>query len=186
MKKSNVYTRTGDAGTTSLVGGIRVPKTHPRIEAYGTVDELNAHVGLLAARLPEGDDREHLVDIQRMLFRLGAVLATETPADSGTDTTDPLGQEAVETLEHLIDATDEQLPPWRTFILPGGTEAAAQCHVCRTVCRRAERCVWALAAIVAVPVSVTLYLNRLSDYFFVLSRKINFVSGVSENIWRKN
>lgn len=186
MKKSNVYTRTGDAGTTSLVGGTRVPKNHVRLEAYGTVDELSSHLGLLAALLPDGPDRDCLVGIQHALFVVGAALATEsldagTPPRPGTT----LDVSAVEQLECQIDTADEGLPPLRAFILPGGTPAAGQCHVCRTVCRRAERCILGLAAAAPVDETILVYMNRLSDYLFVLARKINFMAGTSENIWQK-
>ena len=184
MKKSNVYTRTGDAGTTSLAGGTRVPKTHIRLEAYGTVDELSSHLGLLAALLTEDADRNELITIQNNLFVVGASLASDTtvskPGPAATLTAD-----AVEKLERAIDVADEPLPPWRGFTLPGGTQAAAQCHVCRTVCRRAERRILALAAEVPVDAVLQVYMNRLSDYLYVLARKINFMSGTDENLWQK-
>ncbi|MDE7378808.1 MAG: cob(I)yrinic acid a,c-diamide adenosyltransferase [Paraprevotella sp.] len=183
MKKSNVYTRTGDGGTTSLVGGVRVPKDHIRIEAYGTVDELNAHLGLLAAMMPEGIHRERVECVQSDLFTLGAVLATEE--ESGRHVTSPLGEADVERLERAIDETEEGLPAWRGFILPGGSPAAAQCHVCRTVCRRAERRIHTLYATVEADRLVVAYMNRLSDYLFVLARKLNFMAAVDEIIWRK-
>lgn len=184
MKKSNVYTRTGDCGTTSLVGGTRVLKTHIRLEAYGTVDELSSHVGLLAAMLTDETDRDNLITIQNNLFVVGAALATDT-AVTELRSYAVLSEEVITGIEHCIDAADEGLPPWRGFILPGGTQAAAQCHVCRTVCRRAERRILALAAEVPVDGTVTMYMNRLSDYLFVLAKKINFMAGVEENLWKK-
>lgn len=184
MKKSNVYTRTGDGGMTSLVGGVRVSKNHPRLEAYGTVDELNAHLGLLVALMPEGVHRERVEQIQSDLFTLGAVLATdEQTAD--IHPTAPVTEEDIRRLEQAIDETEDGLPAWRGFILPGGTQVAAQCHVCRTVCRRAERCIRALYATVKADEHVAAYMNRLSDYLFVLSRKLNFIAGRDEIIWRK-
>ena len=157
MKKSNVYTKTGDKGMTSLVGGVRVPKTHPRLEAYGTVDELNAFIGLLITYVADEADREFLFAVD------------------------------VETIERAIDAVDEGLPPLRLFILPGGTQGAAVCHVCRTVCRRAERCILELGETgVAMDDNLVAYVNRLSDYLFVLSRKLNNLDGEHEIIWQKS
>ena len=181
---SHLYTRTGDTGMTSLVGGQRVPKTHVRLEAYGTVDELNSHIGLLISLLTDTADRELLTDIQCLLFSIGSMLATDTTTRDYRPgrfiTTDD-----VTTLEHAIDAAEEGLPGWRGFILPGGTTAAAQAHVCRTVCRRAERCIHVLAAQVDVDALLLSYMNRLSDYFFALAKKINHSAGQEENIWAK-
>ncbi|MCM1108960.1 MAG: cob(I)yrinic acid a,c-diamide adenosyltransferase [Clostridium sp.] len=183
MKKSNVYTRTGDSGTTALVGGKRVPKDHLRIEAYGTVDELNSHLGLLAAMMPQGTDRERVERIQSDLFTLGVVLATDEREERRRPS--PLSGEDVRWLEQCIDETEDGLPAWRGFILPGGCQSAAQCHVCRTVCRRAERRVHTLYAAVEPDRCVMAYVNRLSDYLFVLARKLNFMAGENEIIWQK-
>lgn len=181
---SHLYTRTGDNGMTSLVGGQRVPKTHIRLEAYGTVDELNSHIGLLIAELDACSDIELLIDIQNLLFSIGSMLATDTSQRDYR-----LGRyvtaEDITALEHAIDAAEEGLPGWRGFILPGGTKAAAQAHVCRTVCRRAERCIHALAAEADVDEQLLAYMNRLSDYFFALAKKINHSAGQEENIWAK-
>lgn len=187
---SHIYTRTGDNGTTSLVGGQRVPKTHIRLEAYGTIDELNAHIGLLVAFLqpspsamPPCSHVPFLIDIQSMLFTIGAMLATDTtqrdyrPARCVTE-------DDVAAMERAIDTAQQDLPGWRGFILPGGTQAAAQAHVCRTVCRRAERRIYALAAETDIDPLLLAYVNRLSDYFFVLAQKINHSAGQEENIWR--
>lgn len=183
MKKSNIYTRTGDQGMTSLVGGQRVSKTHVRLEAYGTLDELNSHIGLLMSMMDNKEEVEVLKKVQCNLFSVGNILATDT-----TDKTPrcALADEEVTELEHHIDEMDEPLGGWRGFILPGGTMAAAQAHVCRTVCRRLERRMYALDREVPVDVILLQYVNRLSDYFFVLAKKINFLAGVEENIWRKS
>lgn len=183
-KKSLVYTRTGDAGITSLVGGTRVPKTHIRLEAYGTVDELNAHLGLLATYLTDEYDRNCILRVQHTLFAVGAQLATDASQPvSGQQPA--VSQTQVEALEQEIDRVDSLLPPLRAFVLPGGGRGAAQCHVCRTVCRRAERRILALAQEVAVPPELTAYMNRLSDYLFVLSRKLNQDEKKGEIIWQK-
>ena len=175
-KKSNVYTKTGDTGMTSLVGGKIVPKTHARLEAYGTYDELNSFVGLLITHLPE-EDKAFMTDVQAKLFVVGSYLATDTehcPLRQQSIVTD----EMVKEMENAIDETDATLPPLRLFVLPGGTAGASVCHVCRTVCRRAERCVFALIDEGgAVDENVAVYLNRLSDYFFVLARKMVVFNG---------
>lgn len=184
MKKSHLYTRTGDSGMTSLVGGQRVPKTHVRLEAYGTVDELNSHLGLLLTHLTQDEDRRVVLGVQNLLFSLGSMLATDTnerDVRPGRYVT----QDDVEQIERAIDAAEEGLPPWRGFILPGGVPGAAVAHVCRTVCRRAERHIHALAAEAEVDPLLMAYVNRLSDYLFVLARKINKIHGIEENIWKK-
>jgi len=178
-----IYTRTGDAGQTSLVGGIRVPKTHPRLEAYGTLDELNSHVGLLISHVDDSDQRELLHAIQEDLFVVSSNLATDTTqkalAPSGV-----VGEERVRALERAIDQLTEMLPPQRTFVLPRGCTAAAEAHVCRTVCRRAERRILALAESgVQVDEQVLCYVNRLSDYFFMLARALNTARGQVEACW---
>ena len=190
--KGKVYTRTGDAGMTSLVGGQRIPKTHIRLEAYGTVDELNSHIGLLLAELRTDNvvcaaldaDIQLLTDVQHLLFSIGSMLATDTSERDyrpGRFVT----PEDVQAMERAIDAAQEGLPGWRGFILPGGTRAAAQAHVCRTVCRRAERRIYALAAEADVDQDLLAYINRLSDYFFALAQKINHSAGQEELIWAK-
>lgn len=176
-----IYTRTGDKGKTSLIGGKRVSKTHQRLEAYGTIDELNAHIGLLLAQLPADEsERTTLLQVQNILFVVGAQLATP-PEVTGTLA---VTSEMLSTLEEAIDRIDAGLPPLKAFVLPGGTQAASQCHVCRTVCRRAERRVLALASRATIPSELTSYLNRLSDYLFVLSRKINNEQGKQEIFWQ--
>lgn len=205
-----LYTRTGDAGMTSLVGGQRVPKTHVRLEAYGTIDELNSFIGLLIAEMgapslpprggasvsaciPEDKDApprggwegaiDLLTDIQSLLFSIGSVLATDT-SERDVRPGRYIEDEDVARLEHAIDAAEEGLAGWRGFILPGGTHAASLAHVCRTVCRRAERAIYRLAAEAEVDETLLRYVNRLSDYFFALAKKINHSAGQEENIWR--
>lgn len=184
---SKVYTLTGDKGTTALVGGQRVEKDNMRVEAYGTVDELNSHIGLLASLLSNSKHTEAqqiIFAIQNRLFNLGAYLATET--DDASSPVYGLKQDDVTTLEHSIDKMTASLPPMRSFILPGGCHTAAQCDVCRTVTRRAERRIISLAHNAAVNPLVLQYLNRLSDFFFILSRFINIQDGFNEIFWDKN
>lgn len=185
MAITRVYTKTGDEGQTSLIGGVRVKKTNPRIEAYGTVDELSAQLGLLASFMKDGPDKQLIQRIQNVLFTVCSYLATDqgqTPlAPSYT-----LDHNEVTVLEEEIDHLNGSLPQQRSFILPGGSHEAALAHVCRTVCRRAERRIFALAETAKVDPEVPQYINRLSDYLFVLARKLNFVDGVREKIWKKN
>lgn len=181
-----IYTRTGDRGATSLVGGKRVSKASARLEAYGTIDELNSFIGLLRATpgLPE-EAAPTLEYVQNKLFNIGAYLATDN-----TDNPDlkPAGltDEAATLLERTMDTTDEELPPLRAFILPGGSEAGARANVARAVCRRAERRVIALAREAAVAPEVTIFINRLSDYLFTLGRLCNHRAGVPEPEWRQD
>lgn len=183
MKKSGIYTKTGDAGTTSLVGGVRVPKLHPRIEAYGTVDELNAQIGLLATYVADEGERAFLTEIQRKLFSAGSYLATDR-TQTALRAQSLILPEDVQELERAIDRLDAGLPPLRLFVLPGGSRGAAVCHVCRTVCRRAERRILALGD-EAADANLLAYMNRLSDYLFVLSREINVREKCDEIIWNK-
>lgn len=176
-----VYTKTGDAGTTSLVGGKRVPKDCARLESYGTVDELNAHVGLLLTYVSENQDRECLISIQNRLFVVGAQLATEAPNVPSSVITD----DDVTNLENNIDKASEGLPKWRGFTLPGGCREAAIAHVCRTVCRRAERRILTLNSVEKVDPQLLKYINRLSDYFYVLALRLNFLHGTEEILWQK-
>ena len=188
MKKSMIYTRTGDDGTTSLVGGVRVPKTHVRLEAYGTVDELNAQIGCLISLMEDGADRSLLQFVQHKLFALGSYLATDTSQTQlcvGSDITD----EHIKRLEQAIDELDASLPPLRAFVLPGGSFAASVCHVCRTVCRRAERRILALELAeekCEISEKMKQFVNRLSDYLFVLSRKLNQLTHHDEIYWDKS
>lgn len=175
-----IYTKTGDKGQTALFGGRRVPKSHLRVDSYGTVDELNSFIGWLADLLENEHVRQVLKTVQDRLFTLGAHLASDPEKHPPTPDLLP---EDVALLEREMDAMDELLPPLRNFILPGGHPAVSACHVCRTVCRRAERLVVALHEAEPVEPQVLEYLNRLSDYFFVLSRKIGQDFGVTENVW---
>lgn len=182
MKKSLVYTRTGDSGTTSLVGGTRVPKTHVRLEAYGTVDELSSQLGLLITYLSDEHDRDFLLQVQNLLFVIGSHLATDRTKTALREAS-LLDPSAIERMEHEIDRLDSLLPPLKAFVLPGGGRAAAVCHVCRTVCRRAERRILALAETVETDPGLLAYVNRLSDYLFVLARKLNQDEKKEEIFW---
>ena len=172
-----IYTRTGDRGQTSLVGGKRVSKTHPRLEAYGTVDELSSHLGLLSSQLTDHHHRQTILTIQQTLFSLSAILATEPESKWQPE---PLSPSHTEKLEAEIDHLQQQLPALHSFIIPGGSQAACQAHVCRTVCRRAERCILALTEEIEVSADVLRYVNRLSDYLFVLARHLNVSKGIQE------
>jgi cob(I)alamin adenosyltransferase len=180
-----IYTRTGDAGETGLFGGGRVPKDHPRVAAYGDIDELNAVLGWVRAveMMPRID--ELVVPIQRDLFALGALLATPDRDKMRQQLEKAAIDDArIEELERGIDAGESELEPLRSFILPGGTPKSAALHVARTVCRRAERHVIALRhADVEVPELVVRYLNRLSDLLFVLARVANRRAGAAEVTW---
>lgn len=180
-----IYTKTGDKGTTSLVGGTRVPKTHIRLEAYGTVDELNSHLGLLITYLSDEQDRHFLQQVQDKLFVVGSHLATDQEKTKLKDAS-VITPEQVETMEREIDRLDALLPPLTAFVLPGGSRGAAVCHICRTVCRRAERRILALSEQVEISSELLAYVNRLSDYLFILSRKINFDEKKDEIFWNNS
>lgn len=178
-----IYTRTGDKGDTGLFGGGRVAKTHPRVEAYGDVDELNAAIGLARAieLMPRVD--EVLVPLQRDLFAIGALLATPDRDKMKTQLEKAsIDERRITDLEHAIDDGDRELEPLKSFIVPGGTPKAAALHVARTVCRRAERRVIALAD-EEIPSIVVIYLNRLSDLLFTLARVANRRAGAGEVTW---
>lgn len=181
-----IYTRSGDDGDTALFGGGRVPKAHARVEAYGTVDELNAVIGLAIAQTDDESVRSRLQTVQHDLFSLGADLATP-PARDGRKRPStpelPIGR--VTEMEGWIDEADEELAPLRAFVLPGGTVGAAALHLARTVCRRAEREVVRLAAGEPVSEAVVPYLNRLSDLLFTFARLENHRSGVPDVEWIK-
>jgi len=185
MKKSCVYTKTGDRGTTSLVGGTRVSKTDIRLDAYGTVDELNAQLGLLITYVNDDLYREFLFGVQNKLFSVGSYLATDQEATQ-LNCASIITPEDVMGLESAIDEIDSSIPPIRAFILPGGSRGAAVCHICRTVCRRAERQILLLSEKQPVGDTVKCYINRLSDFLFVLSRKINLYEKKDEIIWQKS
>lgn len=180
-----IYTKTGDAGQTSLVGGQRVSKCCQRLESYGTVDELNSHIGVLMSEVTDEQDSATLQEVQCALFVVGGYLATDT-TERDVRPGNVVTPEMVEGLEREIDRLQTLLPPLRLFILPGGSRAAACAHVCRTVCRRAEREILRLADEGAtVDTCVLSYVNRLSDYFFVLARKLNCDHHVEDIVWKR-
>ena len=176
MKITKVFTKEGDGGMTSLIGGVRVRKTNSRIEAYGTVDELSSQLGLLAATMKDADDKEMIFDIQRNLFTVCSYLATDK-SQTELSPYSILNPAEVEKLEREIDTIKSSIPVLNDFILPGGSKVAAQTHVCRAVCRRAERRIFFLAETTTVAPEVLQYMNRLSDYLFVMARKLNFILG---------
>jgi len=176
-----IYTKTGDLGTTALFGGRRVSKADLRIDTYGTVDELNAYIGLVRDQPVNTLRKDVLVQVQDRLFTLGSILATEP---GNTKVKIPaLHETDIKALEAEIDKMDADLPPMRFFVLPGGHTAVSFCHVARTVCRRAERLVIALHEQEPVSPLVIQYLNRLSDYLFMLSRKMTQELGAEETPW---
>lgn len=180
-----IYTKTGDRGQTSLVGGQRVSKCCDRLESYGTVDELNSQIGLLVTYCSDKQDADFLTDVQGKLFVVGGYLATDN-SKREVRTGNIVTAEMVQAIENEIDRLDTLLPPIKLFILPGGCRGAAVAHVCRCVCRRAERCILRLIECGAeVDENVTAYINRLSDYLFILARKINFDENHAEIIWRR-
>lgn len=180
-----IYTKTGDRGTTSLVGRQRISKSSDRIESYGTIDELNSEIGLLITYCTDQHDRDVLHGVQGKLFVVGGYLATDT-AKTTLSSNLVLAAETVEALEREIDRLDAAVPPLRSFILPGGCRAAALCNVCRTICRRAERCIVRLGEGGAeIDETVLSYVNRLSDYLFLLSRKLNADNKIEDIIWRE-
>ena len=177
-----IYTKTGDKGQTSLIGGTRVPKNSVRLEAYGTIDELNSYLGLIRSFPVAPELNDQLVVIQNILFSVSGNLATDTSVKEvrrGLVVT----EEDVAFLEKAMDRMDETLPPMTHFILPGGDQVSSFAHIARTVCRRAERRVLDVAAQYAVDDYVLRYINRLSDYLFVLARKIAFDAGTKELKW---
>ncbi|WP_423818435.1 cob(I)yrinic acid a,c-diamide adenosyltransferase [Salinimicrobium sp. TIG7-5_MAKvit] len=183
-----IYTKTGDKGTTALFGGTRVPKHHIRIDSYGTVDELNSHLGLMRDQQVDKHSREIVIKIQDRLFTLGAILATDPEKavlKNGKERLNipKISTEDIELLEQEIDMMNEALPHMTHFILPGGHQTVSVCHVARCVCRRAERLATALYEIEPFEEQVLQYLNRLSDYLFVLARKLSHDLQVKEVKW---
>ena len=183
-----VYTKTGDTGTTALFGGTRVPKHHIRIESYGTVDELNSHIGLIRDQNINTHYKEVLIEVQDRLFTVGAILATppeKQTLKSGEKRLQNLGilESDVEFLENEIDTMEEALPPMTHFVLPGGHTTVSYCHIARCVCRRAERLSVHLNDIEPTDELVIKYLNRLSDYLFVLARKLSLDLNADEVKW---
>jgi cob(I)alamin adenosyltransferase len=181
---SRIYTRTGDAGETGLFGGGRVRKDHPRVAAYGDVDELNSMLGVVRAAEPTDFADPLLQTIQRDLFAIGGHLATPDPerVRKALEKAE-LPPERIEEFERAIDAADAELAPLTAFILPGGTPKAAALHMARTICRRAERHVVALAATDPIPDQFLIYLNRLSDLLFTLARLANHRAGEGDVTW---
>ncbi len=183
-----IYTKTGDKGTTALFGGTRVPKHHIRIESYGTVDELNSHLGLIRDQNIQQDYKDLLVTIQNKLFTVGAVLATDpekTILKNGKARLNipKISNGDIEQLEQEMDAMNKVLPPMTHFVLPGGHQTVSFCHIARCVCRRAERLTSALNDLEPFENNVLVYLNRLSDYLFVLARKLSYDLQANEIKW---
>ncbi|MGV9002741.1 cob(I)yrinic acid a,c-diamide adenosyltransferase [Flavobacterium sp.] len=183
-----VYTKTGDKGTTALFGGTRVPKHHIRIESYGTVDELNSHIGLLRDQEMNERYKNVLIEVQDRLFTVGAILATPPEKETlknGEKRLQNLGilESDIEYLENEIDIMEESLPPMTHFVLPGGHTTVSYCHISRCVCRRAERLATHLNDIEPTDAYVIKYLNRLSDYLFVLARKLSYDLKADEVQW---
>ena len=183
-----IYTKTGDEGTTALFGGSRVPKHSLRIESYGTVDELNSFIGLIRSQELDSHTKDILIQIQKKLFNIGSTLATDPKKavlKSGKDRLkiEKLNEESIKLLEDEMDAMNDSLPPLTHFILPGGNDAVSHCHIARTVCRRAERRATMLHEAEPVDLMVIKYLNRLSDYLFVLARKLTNDMNADEIQW---
>ncbi|MBU2939547.1 cob(I)yrinic acid a,c-diamide adenosyltransferase [Lacinutrix sp. C3R15] len=183
-----VYTKTGDKGTTALFGGTRVPKHHIRIDSYGTVDELNSHIGLIRDQDINSKYKETLIHIQDRLFTVGAVLATDPEKamlKNGKERLNipKISSENIELLEKEMDTMNEALPQMTHFVLPGGHQTVSFCHIARCVCRRAERLATALNEIETIEPNTLMYLNRLSDYLFVLARKLSYDLKADEVKW---
>src|SRR6195952_835063 len=176
-----IYTKTGDKGLTSLIGGTRVPKHHLRIESYGTVDELNSYIGMIRDQDITLHDKDLLKEVQDRLFTIGSSLAADP--DKSKMVIPDLNIGDIELLEKEMDTINEQLPELRHFILPGGNNAISFCHIARCVCRRAERLSVHLSEESRVDEKVNIYLNRLSDYLFTLARKIGNDQSIPENQW---
>lgn len=183
-----IYTKTGDKGTTALFGGTRVPKHHIRIDSYGTVDELNSHLGLIRDQDINTHYKSVLIDVQDRLFTVGAILATDpekATLKNGKDRLNipKISEADIERLEHEMDTMNDALPPMTHFVLPGGHQTVSFCHIARCVCRRAERLASALNELEPFQPESLIYLNRLSDYLFVLARKLSNDLQVEEVKW---
>ncbi len=179
-----IYTKTGDRGETSLFNGTRVPKSDTRVEAYGNVDELNAYIGLITTFDIPNDTREVLEEINRVLFEIGTDLATPIDNSKKIKRVKRLDDERINFLEEKIDHYSAKLPELRNFILPGGSSESAWLHIARTVCRRAERRVVELSQKEETNANIVVFLNRLSDFLFVMARYINFVKHIEDVIWK--
>lgn len=182
-KEWKIYTKTGDKGETSLIGGTRVPKFHDRIEAYGTLDELNSFIGYLRDQIADLHIREFLLKIQEDLFIAESILATDHDKEI-TRTLPQLAEDHILAIENEIDSMNLHLPSLTTFILPGGHPLVSLCHICRTICRRAERVIIKLSLEVHVDEILLKYINRLSDYLFVLARELAFLNNVPDLPWK--
>jgi cob(I)alamin adenosyltransferase len=183
-----IYTKTGDKGTTALFGGTRVPKHHIRIDSYGTVDELNSHLGLIRDQDIDNHYKEVLIAIQDRLFTVGAILATDpdkATLKNGKERLNipKISEDDIERLEHEMDSMNELLPEMTHFVLPGGHQTVSFCHIARCVCRRAERLASALNDLEPFQPESLKYLNRLSDYLFVLARKLSYDLKAEEVKW---
>lgn len=184
MKTNSVYSRKGDGGNTTILGGVHVSKTDVRIEACGTLDELNSNIGFLISLITDKDDKIILDKIQNHLFVIGTNLIIDKNQVKQSDTIN-IEESDIVMLENEIDSIQAQLPQNKCFIIPGGTESASYAHVCRTVCRRAERCICALRDIIDIDNKILAFMNRLSDYLYELALKLNFIDGRSEKKWKK-
>lgn len=180
-----IYTKTGDDGTTGLIGGSRVKKYDLRLEAYGTIDELNSAIGVVRSAELISDVDAVLHKIQNKLFNIGSLLASDENGEAFTASL-AIREQDIKDLETAIDVYEELLPKLTHFVLPGGNFASAQCHVARTVCRRAERRILEFAEHSKVKNEILIYINRLSDFLFVLSRKITFDNNIREVAWEKD
>lgn len=184
-KQVKLYTKTGDDGTTGLVGGTRIKKYALRLEAYGTVDELNAAIGLIRSNELPDEILKLLIQIQNKLFNVGSRLASDEKGNAITSGLSIL-QKHIEELEKAIDELEKHLPEIKNFVLPGGEPVSAQCHLARTICRRAERRILEFAEKETVQPEIIIYINRLSDFLFVLARKMAFDKNVDEVRWKKD
>ncbi|HBJ76888.1 MAG TPA: cob(I)yrinic acid a,c-diamide adenosyltransferase [Porphyromonadaceae bacterium] len=183
--KNSIYTKGGDEGFTSLIGGIRVSKNDKRLQAYGCVDELNSFIGHLLSKMgKEEEDRKLLLHIQHTLFSIGGYLATDCSKVPLKECC-RIREDNVMCIEEAIDEIEGSIPPIHAFILPGGGECASIAHICRTLCRKTEREIVSLHKEQEVDKTLLAYINRLSDYFFVLAKKFNFEEGIPEVIWEK-
>ena len=180
---SKVYTKTGDKGITSLIGGTRVKKSDIRINSYGTVDELNSFIGLLVTYIEEQETIDLLTEMQNVLFNIGCNLAMGDNFKKELKES-VVTNKLIENVEKAIDRMQAAIPELKSFVIPGGSRSASIAHVCRTVCRRAERLIIALDESSEVDRNLMAYVNRLSDYFFVLSRYLNNIEKVDEKIWQ--
>ena len=180
---SKVYTKTGDKGITSLIGGTRVKKSDIRINSYGTVDELNSFIGLLVTYIEEQETIDLLAEMQNVLFNIGCNLAMGDNFKKELKES-VVTNKLIENVEKAIDRMQAAIPELKSFVIPGGSRSASIAHVCRTVCRRAERLIIALDETSEVDKNLLAYINRLSDYFFILSRYLNNIENVAEKIWQ--